>query len=102
MEHSSIATGDTLEMSLSGKFTFADNRSFQPALEGIGNNLYKRVVINLKEVSFIDSAALGILLLIRDRCDKSSTQLLIKNPLGQVKQMFEVSRFSELFSISND
>lgn len=101
MEHSTVATGDLLELTISGKFTFADNRSFHNILESITNNTYKKVVIDLKGVSFIDSAALGILLLTRDRCDKSSTQLIIQNPVGQVKQMFDISRFSELFSISN-
>ncbi len=102
MEHSSVKTGDSLELSLSGKFTFSDNRAFNNILEDIERRIFKKVVIDLKGVDFIDSAALGILLLTRDKCDRTSTQLLIKNPRGQVQQMFDISRFSDLFKVVND
>lgn len=102
MEHSAVVNGDLLEVSLNGKFTFADNKTFNSFLEEIGRGKHKRVVINLAGVDFIDSAALGILLLTRDKCDKTATNLVVRNPKGQVKQMFEISRFSELFRIEQD
>ena len=102
MEHSAVVNGDSLEVSLNGKFTFADNKTFNVFLDDITRGKHKRVVINLAGVDFIDSAALGILLLTRDRCDKASASLVVRNPRGQVKQMFDISRFSELFRIEHD
>ncbi len=99
MEHNVVSSGDSLELNLAGKFTFADNKVFNSILEEI--QAYKKIIIDLANVEFIDSAALGILLLVRDKCDKTSTNLLLRNPKGQVKQMFDISRFSDLFTIEH-
>ena len=99
MEHTAIVKDEALELSLVGKFTFSDSKTFNDVLREISNNAYKRVTIDLKLVDFIDSAALGILLLTRDKCDKSNTDLIVRNPKGQVRQMFDISRFSDLFHI---
>lgn len=99
MEHNAISSGDSLELTLAGKFTFADNKIFNSIMDEIAS--YKKIIIDLAKVEFIDSAALGILLLVRDKCDKTSTNLLLRNPKGQVKQMFDISRFGDLFSIEN-
>ncbi len=102
MEHTAIINKDELKLSLEGKFTFADSKSFNEILKDISNSTYKKVIIDLGSVDFIDSAALGILLLARDKCDKSSTSLVVRNPKGQVRQMFDISRFSDLFKIEQD
>jgi anti-anti-sigma factor len=99
MEHRHITSGDLIELILKGRFTFTDNKTFSGLLEGISNQEYKKVVIDLEGVDFIDSAALGILLLARDRCEKASVSLTLRNPVGQVKQMFKISKFNELFKI---
>jgi len=99
MEHNAISSGDSLELALSGKFTFADNKTFNDVIDEIES--YKNIVIDMGKVDFIDSAALGILLLMRDKCEKSATSLEIRNPKGQVKQMFDISRFGDLFNIRN-
>ncbi len=101
MEHKLVNKGDALELNIKGKFTFADNKTFSEILDDIANNNYKHFTINLDGVEFIDSAALGILLLARDKCVKSATNLLLRNPKGQVKQMFDISRFSDLFQIEH-
>ena len=99
MEHSANANGDALELALSGKFTFADNKAFNRLIGDVPT--YKKIIVDLAQVDFIDSAALGVLLLLRDKCEKSSTLLALKNPKGQVKQMFDISRFGDLFDIEH-
>ena len=102
MDHSFNAKDGSLEIVLKNKFTFQDNKIFAPILEDVAKSIYKTVTIDLKNAEFIDSAALGILLLTRDKCEKSFSKLVIKNPTGQVKQMFDISRFNDLFDIVND
>lgn len=100
MEHQQNVNGKELKIDLRGKFTFADNKVFSEILDEIANSNFDDVVIDLGEVEFIDSAALGILLLARDKCVKSATNLELRNPRGQVKQMFDISRFNDLFQIN--
>lgn len=99
MEYVNTANGDIMELSLKGRFTFADNKTFVGLLDNMANQNFSKVVIDLANVEFIDSAALGVLLLARDRCEKSSMILLLRNPTGQVKQMFKISKFNDLFQI---
>jgi anti-anti-sigma factor len=101
MEHTTVQTGDSVAINLAGRFTFADNKVFGGVINDIVATQCKKLIIDLSLVEFIDSAALGILLLIRDKCEKSQVILALKNPQGQVKHMFEVSRFNDLFKIED-
>lgn len=99
MEYLTTGSGDIFELALKGKFTFSDNKVYSGFLQEIENSQYKKVVVDLKSVEFIDSAALGLLLLTRDKCDRAGISLVLRNPQGQVKQMFDISRFGDLFTI---
>jgi anti-anti-sigma factor len=101
MEHSFIRDGVSVELFLNGRFTYADNKAFLSFLDGVATDSYKKITIDLKGVEFIDSAALGILLLTKDKCTKASIDLVLRRPQGQVDQMFRISRFNELFAIEN-
>lgn len=90
---------DTCEINLSGKFTFSDHHSFKMLLATLAEGQIKKLILNMTKVDFVDSAALGILLLVRDESEKMGCVLLLRNPVGQVKKMFEISRFYDLFRI---
>jgi HptB-dependent secretion and biofilm anti anti-sigma factor len=84
-----------------GKFTFADNVRFRQLVDEMKTNSIKNLVIDLGGVEFIDSAALGMLLIARDEAQKQNIQLTLRNPTGQLKKMFAVSKFDSLFNIIN-
>lgn len=56
----------------------------------------------MRQVDFVDSAALGMLLLARDEAQKHDKKLIISGIQGQVKKMFTVARFDSLFSLQHD
>ncbi len=95
MEYIYTENEETMELKLKGKFTFTDNNTFLSFFE----KNYNTIIIDLAEIDFIDSAALGVLLLTRDKCNKASIKLVLRNPVGQVQQMFKISKFNELFNI---
>jgi anti-anti-sigma factor len=99
MELDFLVKNGHLELNLKGRFTFADSKSFTKVLDDIAVKTYQKVIVDFAGVDFIDSAALGILLLTRERCNKTSTSLVLRHPKGQVKQMFDISRFTDLFKI---
>ena len=53
----------------------------------------------MAQVNFVDSAALGMLLLARDEAEKYRKQLVLRGAAGQVKKMFDMARFNMLFSL---
>lgn len=99
MEILNNIVGEKLENKFSGKFTFADNQIVKDMLANFKGDNLKEIEIDLSEVEFVDSAALGMFLLIKEETDRANMKLIIKNPQGQVKKMFELSRFYDLFQI---
>ncbi len=101
MEYNFLIHKDFLELTLKGRFTYSDNKSLGGILDDITNRHFKKVIINFSAVDYIDSEALAILKLTREKCKKVTTELVLQNPKGQVKQMFDISCFSDLFALDN-
>lgn len=87
------------EVTLSGRFLFSDNQTFKEIITMAEAGEIESISVNLAGVTFMDSAALGMLLLLRDRTDARGIRLVLRQPAGQVCKVFEVSRFHQLFEI---
>lgn len=99
MEYTKRIKEQACEIAIKGRFTFADHKEFRSIFNLLTDKDVKSIRLDFKGVEFIDSAALGILLLARDEAQKHAKDLVIQNPSGQVKLMFEVSRFYDIFNI---
>ena len=99
MECTTNTNGNVFNVKMSGKFTFSDHNSFKEIFSFFYDNSLSQIELDLAQVEFIDSAALGLLLIVRDEAKKKSKSVVIKAPQGQVKKMFEISRFYELFDV---
>lgn len=89
-----------LSVRLSGELVFTDYREFRSLWGRLLNaKPGQAVTIDLSDLQFIDSAGLGMLLIVRDEAARADLSLLLKNPQGQVKRIFSISRFDTLFSI---
>ena len=82
---------------LRGEFTFSDHQAFRKLAERLFANGSQPVVFDLGHLAFIDSAGLGMLLIARDEAVKKGRRLVLKGAGGQVKKMFDVSKFETLF-----
>ena len=99
MEYTKIVDGDVCKLRMQGKFTFSDHIEFRKILGVLAEGSVKSMEIDMSGVEFVDSAALGLLLLVRDETEKKSVQLTLLKPQGQVQKMFKISRFYELFRV---
>ncbi|MDR3425036.1 MAG: STAS domain-containing protein [Alphaproteobacteria bacterium] len=88
-----------LDVMLSGLFTFNDHPDFRRILQKIEDQDVEQIVFHMDKVEFVDSAALGMLLLALDAVEKNQKRLLIQGATGQVKKMFDLARFHTLFSL---
>ena len=85
---------------LAGRFEFSVHREFRETVDAVlQNGDIDSVVIDLAEVDYLDSSALGMLLMLRDRATAARKGLSLANPRGMVKQALEIARFEKLFSI---
>lgn len=99
MEFTIIEQNKHVQVQLRGQFTFADNQKFKELLERVYAYELSGMTLDFEHIDFIDSAGLGMLLLLRDNCNSKNIQLVLMHPRGQVEKIFTISRFEQLFSV---
>lgn len=67
-------------------------------LQHIGQG-YKRFLIDLSHVSYIDSSGLGVLVAIQKRALQHDGGVILKGLHGVVKELFELTRLHKVFEI---
>jgi HptB-dependent secretion and biofilm anti anti-sigma factor len=90
---------DDTTVSISGEFTFTDHVAFKAIASRLLERQGTPIIIDLAKLEFIDSAGLGMLLIVREEADKAHRSLVLRGPCGQVKRMFDVTKFDTLFTV---
>ncbi|MBF7728554.1 STAS domain-containing protein [Pseudomonas sp. N040] len=76
--------------------SFRDFRnSYERALDIAGTRL---LIVDLQDVQYIDSAALGILLLMRERATAANCTVELHNLHGVTKEVLEIANFQKIFT----
>ena len=86
------------EVLLSGSFTFRDHDTFFEIISMIKNTDIEKIVFNLKDCDFIDSAALGMFVIAHDEASSKAVDLEIKGVQGKVKDVMYAARFDSLYT----
>lgn len=95
----SIQGGEAV-VTLSGRFDFNAHRDFRAAYEPLMEDAALRAVtINLGNVDYLDSSALGMLLMVRDKAGTANKKLTLANAQAGVKQVLDIANFGKLFQI---
>lgn len=90
--------GGTLVIQVDGRFDFSTHQAFRDAYEKGGAKI-TRYVIDLANTTYLDSSALGMLLLLRDYAGGDSSRISIRNCNSDVRRILSVSNFEQLFAI---
>lgn len=94
-------TQEKAKLSLQGRFDFSAHREFRQGYEGLLTHPgVTRVELDLHGVDYIDSSALGMLLVLKEAVAKSQQQLVITNCSGSVRRILDVANFGKLFVLS--
>lgn len=85
---------------LSGRFDFHSHRQFRESYErALKNEEGAAIAVDLSAVDYMDSSALGMLLLFKEKATMLNKQVSLTNCQGTVRQILEVANFHKLFSI---
>jgi len=92
------AEGTRLTINVTGRFDFSSHRDFRESYETLeaSPDLF---TVNLKDANYLDSSALGMLLLLRDHANASSAKVEIVNCSPDVRKILAISNFEQLFAI---
>lgn len=99
MELATHTDASTFRISISGRFTFHDNNAFRLLLKEIENTDQPEVALDIASLEYIDSSGLGMLLLLRELTNEKQLTLTLNHATGQPMQLFEISRFNEIFTM---
>lgn len=90
--------GQTLTIRVEGRFDFSTHQAFRDAYEHSDPSV-QRYVIDLSDTTYLDSSALGMLLLLRDHAGGDSARISVENCNSDVRRILAISNFEQLFSI---
>ncbi|TGN41225.1 STAS domain-containing protein [Marinobacter confluentis] len=90
--------GHTLTIRIEGRFDFSTHQAFRNAYEQ-DNQEVKEFVVDLSQTTYLDSSALGMLLLLRDYAGGDGARIELKNCNNDVRRILTISNFEQLFSI---
>jgi len=97
MEYSiSNASGSNI-VSFRGKITFSDHQAFKALIVEMEKTPKTPIILNLSGVEYIDSAGLGMFLLLRDRLGSVVPSIAISQANGVVRKVLTLSNFEKLF-----
>jgi anti-anti-sigma factor len=93
-------SGDRATLKLAGRFDFHTHREFRAAYaKFLEPGAVREIVIDFGDVDYLDSSALGMLLLLREKADTAGKSVVLAGLKGTVKQVLDIANFGKLFAI---
>ncbi len=89
---------ETFTIKISQQFNFSVNSSFRNAMQKITSDM-KTVVVDLQNVEYLDSSALGMLLLLQDHTKTNKQNFYLFGAKGEVKKSLDIAKFGLLITI---
>jgi HptB-dependent secretion and biofilm anti anti-sigma factor len=101
MQANVIKEGSKAVIKLNGRFDFNTHRDFRAAYEPLlADAEVKAVGVDFSSVDYLDSSALGMLLMLRDKMGGANKEVALSSVRGNVKQVLDIANFGKLFQIS--
>ncbi|MEX1033580.1 MAG: STAS domain-containing protein [Cellvibrionaceae bacterium] len=90
--------GAELTISVEGRFDFSAHQDFRRSYESLDTppRIYR---VDMRETTYLDSSALGMLLLLRDHAGGDTSAVKIVNCNPDVKKILTISNFEQLFTV---
>ena len=90
--------GAELTISIEGRFDFSAHQDFRRCYENLDKSP-AAYCVDMRETTYLDSSALGMLLLLRDHAGGDTSTVKIVNCSPDVKKILTISNFEQLFTI---
>ena len=87
-----------VEISVVGRFDFSLHQHFRDSYTN-SNDKSVEFILNLSETTYMDSSALGMILLLKDHAESCSGKVVISKPSESVNKILEIAQFHRLLTI---
>jgi anti-anti-sigma factor len=99
MQTKLINRDDKAVIVLEGRFDFNAYREFREAVDQALKEAGREIQVDLGAVDYLDSSALGMLLMLRDKAKGAAKEVALANARGSVKQVIDIANFGKLFTL---
>ncbi len=93
------ADGQELTITVEGRFDYSTHLDFRNAYQAVAGKP-ERYVVDFRNATYMDSSALGMLLLLRDHAGGDAGQIRLVNCNPDVRKILLISSFDQLFEIA--
>jgi anti-anti-sigma factor len=92
--------GGRATIALAGRFDFSAHRVFREAYTApLESTEVCELEIDLGAVDYLDSSALGMLLMLREKAQAANKTVVLSNCKGAARQVLDIANFGKLFSM---
>ncbi len=93
------ASNATLTLNISGSFDFKAQQEFRNAYKNVDGEI-KSYIVNLSATEYLDSSALGMMLMLREHAGGDSADIEIRGSNDEVGRILKIARFDKMFRIA--
>ncbi len=92
------ADGKVLTIAINGRFDFSAHQAFRDSYEKLSPTPTE-IVVDMVDTTYLDSSALGMLLLLRDHAGGDNSNIKLQNCNEDIRKILTISNFEQLFTI---
>lgn len=85
-------------ISIDNRFDFSLHQKFRDAYAEVSLTAAE-YILDLSKTSYMDSSALGMILLLKDHAEKQDGKVVISKPTPSVYKILEIAQFHRLMTI---
>ena len=93
-----VDEGKQLVISIKERFDFSLHQEFRDAYSHC-DRPDTTYILDLSQTDYMDSSALGMILLLKDHVEMNASQLIISKPSETVNKILEIAQFHRLMTI---
>lgn len=86
-------------LNICGQLNLANRDTFTNSVLNIFKSKIKLLIVDMKDISYIDSVGMGTLLIVRQQAQKKNITISIINLNEEVKKVLKQACFDTLFDI---
>lgn len=91
------SNGHELTIKVAGRFDFSLHKNFREAYRDQNPDLH--YIVDISQAEYLDSSALGMLLLLKKHTEAGKGKVIIANPQPEVNKVLKVANFDKVFEI---
>ncbi len=99
MEVNFKKNGTTLEAMISGRLDTNTAPELEKKMEGIFDKSLEKLIFNFKDLEYVSSAGLRVILAVNKKTNPLGINFVIKNVNEEIMEVFEITGFLEILNI---